>query len=156
MRPKFFEELHKQMLQNPDIFVLTGDLGYGGFDKIRNDYPNRFINCGASEQAMLDIAVGLALKGKVVFTYTITSFYLRAAETISLYLDHEQIPVHMVGSGRDQDYKHDGYSHDCTPAQNYIHSLKISEHYPQQVEDVADILAEVIRNEKPSFISLKR
>ena len=119
MRGYFAGCLYNEMLINPDIFLLTGDLGFGMFDKIRDDFPGRFINCGASEQAMLGIAVGLALKGKRVFVYTIASFFLRAAETISLYLMHEKIPVQLVGGGRNNDYKHDGKRHDANHPQLY-------------------------------------
>jgi len=156
MRPTFFQELHKQMGENPDIFALTGDLGFGGFDQIQKDFPQRFVNCGASESAMLDIAVGLALKGKIVFVYTITSFYLRAAETISLYLSHEQIPVILIGSGRDQDYKDDGISHDATQAQKFLHGMKIDEYYPKDKKEVARIVQATIKVGNPAFISLKR
>ena len=156
MRRTFFEELHKAMGNDPDIWALTGDLGWGGFDKIREDFPKRFVNCGASEQAMLDIAVGLALKGKKPFVYTITSFYLRAAETISLYLSHEQIPVFLVGSGRGQDYKHDGFSHDATVAQQFLKDMDITTFYPKEKEKVPETLEMILRMNKPCFLSLKR
>lgn len=156
MRRTFFQELYKQMKANPDIWVVTGDLGYIGFDRIRDEFPERFVNAGASEQAMVGIAVGLALKGKIPFVYTISSFFLRAAETINLYLHHEQIPVHLIGSGRDQDYAHDGYSHDGTMAQNYLRNLDLVNYYPDDKKEVKGILEEMIKNKKPSFLSLRR
>lgn len=156
MRKTFFEELYKQMKENKNIWVLTGDLGYIGFDKIRDDFPDRFVNCGASEQAMVGIAVGLAIKGKIPFCYTISSFYLRAAETINLYLHHEQLPVKLIGSGRDQDYAHDGYSHDAAAAQRFIMKSKVLGFYPDHKEDVPAILEEMLANNKPCFLSLRR
>lgn len=142
------------MKTNPDVYLLVGDLGYGGADKIKDDFPQRFINCGASEQAMVDIAVGLALEGKIPFVYTITSFYLRAAEQISLYLSHEQIAVHLAGSGRDDDYKDDGFSHDATAAQQFIHNLELFEYYPKEATHIN--VKEMAKSKRPSFISLKR
>ena len=41
MRKIFAEILHAEMAINPDIYLITGDLGYGLWDKIRDDYPNR-------------------------------------------------------------------------------------------------------------------
>lgn len=148
--------LYKAMAENPNIWLVTGDLGYALFDKIREDFPGRFLNVGAAEQAGVGICVGLALKGKIPFFYTISSFLLRAAEPISLYLSHEQIAVHLVGSGRDDDYKHDGFSHDATQAQKFIHDLAITEYYPQDKESIPHMVDAMIKNEKPSFISLKR
>jgi len=156
MRPEFFKQLYILMKKNPNVWALTGDLGYIGFDKIRDDFPERFINCGASEGAMLGIAVGLALEGKIVFVYTITSFFMRAAETIGLYLHGEQIPVKLVGSGRDQDYEIDGPSHDATISQNYLKNLDIINLYPETKEEIPLLVEKMVKSNLPQFISLKR
>lgn len=158
MRPEFFKQLYNLMKDNPDVWALTGDLGYGGFDKIREDFPERFVNCGASEQAMVGIAVGLALKGKIPFVYSITTFLLRRPyETIKLYLDGEGIPVHLVGSGRDKDYEHDGPSHDATDAGALLLTTpNIAQYWPTTEESIWRTLDDMITSNKPSFLSLKR
>ena len=76
MRKEFFVYLYEKMRVNPDIFALTGDLGFGGFDKIQQDLPKQFVNCGAAEQTMLDMACGLAVGGKIPVCYSITTFLL--------------------------------------------------------------------------------
>ena len=53
MRGYFAGELYNQMINNPNIIVLTGDLGYGLFDRIRDTFTNRFYNVGASEQLLI-------------------------------------------------------------------------------------------------------
>lgn len=156
MRPKFFEELYKLMQENENVWALTGDLGYGGFDKIQKDFPERYINCGASEQAMLGIAVGLALEGKIPFVYTITPFFMRALETINLYLHHEGVPVILVGSGRDQDYAHDGFSHDAEMIQNMFDLLNIDQYAPDKPEVIPGMLKMMVKHKKPAFLSLRR
>ena len=67
MRKDFANELYKAMKKNENIWLLTGDLGFGILENIRDKFPKRFINCGASEQAMMGIACGLALEGKIPF-----------------------------------------------------------------------------------------
>lgn len=148
--------LLEEMKKDEGIYLLTGDLGYGMLDKIKEVFPKRFINCGASEQAMLGIAVGLALEGKKPFVYTITSFFLRAAETISLYLTHENIPVRLIGGGRDTDYAHDGISHDATEAQKFLAGAGFVNHYPLDKEQVPQIVKIMVEKDEPSFISLRR
>lgn len=155
-RGYFAGQLYERMKDDPKIMVITADLGYAMLDKIKQDFPDRFINVGASEQTALGVAVGLALEGYKPFVYTITSFFLRAAETISLYLEHEKIPVRLVGGGRDDDYKHDGYSHYGTQAQKFIHSMKFVEGYPETKEEVPDIVNYMVDNDTPSFLSLRR
>jgi len=155
-RGYFAGALFSEMLKDSSIYLLTGDLGYGMFDKIQNMFPGRFINCGAAEQAMLDIAVGLAQEGKKPFVYTITSFFLRAAETISLYLAHENIAVRLVGSGVGDNYRHDGYSHDGTKAQEFIHSCQLMEHYPTSKEQIPTMVKYMVEHDEASFIGLIR
>lgn len=152
MRKDFFTQLYVEMQRNPDIFFITGDLGYGLADYIKSDFKERFINTGAAEQTMMGVAVGLALSGKVAIVYSITPFLLfRPFETIRNYISHESIPVIMVGSGRDKDYEHDGFSHDASDD-------IIIKQLPNIVFIKQDSinLAEVIESCKPTYINLKR
>jgi transketolase len=145
------------MKTNPNVWALTGDLGMGGFDKIRDEFPDRFLNCGAAEQAMLDIAVGLAYEGKIPFCYTITPFFYRSFETIRTYIDHEKLNVKLIGSGRDKDYAHDGFSHDASDIPQFFNQFKhIQSVYPEKVEDLPDILKTMVMHDKPYFLSLTR
>jgi transketolase len=107
---------------------------------------------------MLDMAVGLALSGKIPFVYSITPFLLsRGHETIRLYIDHEKIPVILVGSGRDSDYEIDGYSHDANDAGQILENFpNVIEYWPTSKDDMPRILNEVIEGRVPAFISLSR
>jgi transketolase len=158
MRKVFFEELYKQMKANNNIYALTGDLGFIGFDKIKKDFINRFINCGASEQSMLDIAVGLAYSGKIPVVYSITPFLIyRGFETIKLYINHEKLPVILVGSGRNKDYKTDGPSHDATDIPAILKALQsLKTYFPKSSEEIPELLDKVIKEQLPTFISLIR
>ena len=162
MRKTFFEELTRHMRKNKSIYAITGDLGKGGFDIIAQEFPDRFINGGAAEQACLGMAIGLALEGKIPFFYSITPFLLyRPFELIRNYLVNEQIPVKLIGSGRDDDYKHDGPSHDATDinllfgGKNKIFN-KIKTYFPEDKSEIPDTVKEMIDNNLPSFLSLRR
>ena len=87
------------------LFLLTGDLGYGLGDKIKIDFPDRFQDFGSSEQLMVAAACGLATEGHIPLVYSITPFVLyRPYEFIRNYINHEKIPVKLLGGGRDKDY----------------------------------------------------
>jgi transketolase len=107
---------------------------------------------------MVGIAVGLALKGKIPFVHSMTPFVLyRPFEWIRNYIDHESIPVKLVGSGRDRDYKDDSFTHECEDAKYLLDGWKnIVQFWPQEKEDVEAMVHEMVTNGKPSFISLKR
>ena len=160
------------METNPDIYLVTADLGMGMWDKIRDDFPDRFLNTGASEQAASDICVGLALSGKIPVFYSITPFLLyRCFETLRTYINHEELHVILVGSGRDDDYKHDGFSHDATDdillfnheAEGDCEDVevngildKIKPVWPTTNVLATQALANAISDDKPWYINLTR
>lgn len=146
------------MAKNKKIWALAGDLGYGGFDNIRKDFSDRFINVGASEHTMLDIAVGLALEGKIPFVYSITTFLLfRPFEVIRNYINHEKIPVKLIGSGRNKDYAHDGFSHWSEDDKKVMSFFpNITSLWPNNKEEIPRIIDKMIATKKPFYLNLKR
>lgn len=158
MRGWFAYELHYWMQLNPDIWVVSLDLGFGMLDKIRDDFPERFLNVGASEQAGVGIACGLAMSGKIPFVYSITTFLLyRPFEFIRNYVNHEKLPVKLIGSGRDKDYDHDGFTHHSTEAKGVLDTLpNVVQCFPETKEEIPEVTKEIINNDKPVFLSLRR
>lgn len=157
-RGYFAFELHQQMRKNTDIWFITGDLGRGAFDEIFRDYPDRSLNMGAAETAMMDIAVGLALSGKKPFVYSITTFLLyRPFEVIRNYINHEKIPVMLVGNGIDKDYHEDGFSHWSEDAKATLDLFpNIQQYWPKDRFHVPGIVQEMLQSNKPSFIGLSK
>lgn len=157
-RGYFAGSLYNEMIQNPDIWLITADLGYGMFDKIKNSFPKRFLNTGASEQAAMGIAVGLALSGKIPVVYSITPFLLyRPFETIRNYLNHEEIPVKLIGSGRNQDYEVDGRSHWAEEDREVMHIFRnIESRWPRSFQEIPNLVQEMIKSSKPWYLNLER
>jgi len=158
MRREFAERLHFEMGKNKNIVVLTGDLGYGLWDRIRIDYSDRFYNVGSSEQLMLGIACGLAMEGKIPIVYSITPFLLyRPFEIIRNYLDHEKIPVKLVGGGRNQDYGYLGFSHwalDDKRIMSVFDNIVVS--HPETDEELESMFSEFLYDDRPRYLNLKR
>jgi transketolase len=158
MRRTFADELLKKMLHNDKIFLIVGDLGYRVWDEHFKLYPDRCFNVGAAEQVMLDIAVGMAYDGKIPFCYSITPFLVyRPFETIRTYINHEKLPVKLVGSGRDKDYEVDGISHDASDVKGFLDQFKnLKQYWPMHKNAVPRMLEKMLEDKGPSFISLKR
>jgi transketolase len=152
MRRKFAVDLYELMRNDRNIILITADLGYGMLDKIKDELPEQFYNVGAAEQAMINIAIGMALSGKIPICYTISPFYFRCFESIRLYLDHESIPVILVGAGRGQDYSHEGFSHDASDHE----ILKCFKNINFLVPEESFNLHEIIYSGKPTYLNLKR
>jgi transketolase len=158
LRRRFADEVYKAMKSNDKIIVVTGDLGYKMWDQIRQDFPDRFYNVGAAEQSLIGVGVGLALEGKISIVFSITSFLLyRPFETIRNYIDHEKIPVILVGAGRDKDYLHDGFTHWSEEDKEVMKIFKnINAVWPESADEVSQITQKIIDSHEPWYINLKR
>jgi transketolase len=112
MREAFVDKLTEEAARNPDIVLITGDLGYGVLDKFSSNFPNQFINAGINEQSMMGMAAGYASTGKKVFVYSIGNFStLRCLEQIrnDICLMDNSVVVVSVGAG--YAYGSQGYTH---------------------------------------------
>lgn len=158
MRGYFAYELSK-LMSNKDIYLLFADLGYAMLDSIREKYPERSINTGASEQTMLDMAVGLAYEGKIPVVYSITPFLLyRPFETIRTYINHEKLGVKLIGGGRDRDYEHDGISHFAHDDREIMRVFRnIRMYHPESKEEITkEFVKGIILSSDPVYLNLKR
>ncbi len=158
MRGWFAYELYNQMVKDKNTWLVTGDLGYKMFDFIKKDFPERFINVGSAEQAMLGVGIGLALEGKKPFVYSITPFLLyRPFETIRNYVNGESIPVRLIGSGRGMDYFHDGFSHWAKEDKKIIKIFKnITPVWPKTKEEIPGIVSKMVKVSKPWYLNLRK
>ena len=158
MRGWFAHELYRQMAKNPKIILVVGDFGYKVFDYIQRDFPERFINAGASEQAMIGIAVGMALIGKIPVAYTVSSFLLyRPFETIRNYLHYENIPVKLIGSGRNKDYFDHGLCHWSEEDKKVMKIFKnIDAKWPENLDEIPGLVDDMIKSNKPWYVNLRR
>ena len=126
-------------------------------DDIFRDFPDRAINVGASEQLMIGLAVGLAYSGLEPVCYSITPFLLyRPFEMIRLYLDHENATVKLVGSGRDKDYGHDGFTHWAVDDVDIckVAFPKVRPYKPLKLTE--DLVEEFLTRPGPAYLNLSR
>ena len=88
MRPVFGRELVNLGHANPDVVVLSADVSNSDFTYLFAEaFPDRFINVGIAEQALIDVAVGLAYGGRIPFASTFAFLHAtRALEPIRTHL----------------------------------------------------------------------
>lgn len=113
MRNALASTLFELAQQDDRIVVVVADISpAGAMDDFRRAFPDRFINVGVAEQAMVGIAAGLAQRGFKVFCYTIATFALyRAFEFIRNDLAYQNLPVTVVGMGAGLSYGTLGATH---------------------------------------------
>ena len=157
VRKEFVRLLHHEMKINNKIMFIIGDLGYGHFDQIRAEFPNRVFNPGAAEQLMLGMAVGMAQEGCIPICYSMTTFVLyRPFEIIRTYIDYEKIPVKMLGAGRGKDYASAGWSHWATDDKEHLTGFKNIKKFWPSVEEMKTVFDLMVSDPNPYYINLSR
>ena len=124
MRDHFIKRFHELAVQDPRLILITGDLGFGVFDRFREERSDQFINAGVSEQNMTMLATGMAMEGRIAFTYSIGNFStLRCLEMIRNDASYHNADVKVVCIGGGFSYGALGISHHATEDLAIMRSL---------------------------------
>lgn len=128
MRDAFIGKALEAMASNDKLYFLSADFGAPLLDRIKKEFPRRFLNVGIAEQNLINIAAGMAFEGLTVHVYAISSFLsIRAFEQVKINLSlHSQIRelnVNMIGVGAGLSYDISGPTHHCLEDIPVINSL---------------------------------
>ena len=158
MRDAFINYLVKEGHEDPNLVLLSGDLGFGAFDVFRREHKDKFINIGIAEQNMTSIAAGMALEGFRVFTYSIGNFNtLRCLEQIRNDICYHNLDVTIVSVGAGFSYGQLGSSHFCTEDISIMRSLpNMTVLSPSENEEVSSLLSQVKNLKTPKYLRLDK
>lgn len=158
MRAEFLDQIFKIAETDDRLVFMTADLGFGVVEKFAERFPDRFINVGVAEQAMIASATGLAEAGIIPYCYSIATFTsLRALEFTRNGPIAHGLPVKVVGVGAGMDYGFDGLTHfaidDVSALRPYPGFLIWA---PADAEEVTEDLEEIHNDPRPTYIRLLR
>ncbi len=115
MRDAFIARLYGLCADDPRLYLITGDLGFSVLDGFIADYPQQFLNAGVAEQNMTAVGAGLALEGRIVFTYSIANFpVMRCFEHLRNDVCYHDANLKVVAVGGGFSYGQLGFSHHAT------------------------------------------
>ena len=115
MRDTFIKRLTELARSDPRIMLVTGDLGFGVLTPYAEELPAQYLNAGVAEQNMTGMATGMAMEGRVVFTYSIANFpILRCLEQLRNDAAYHGANVNAVSIGGGFSYGALGMSHHAT------------------------------------------
>jgi transketolase len=115
VRNAFLSELFELASAEPRIVFVTGDLGFSVVEEFMEALPKQFVNAGVAEQNMTAMAAGMALCGKIVFTYSIANFpTLRCLEQVRNDVCYHDANVTVVSIGGGFAYGTMGATHHAT------------------------------------------
>ena len=107
---------------------------------------------------MIGLCVGASYEGKKPIAYSITPFLLyRPFELLRNYVNKENLNIKLIGSGRDKDYAHDGFSHWAEDDKDIMLNLfkNIKSYWPE-MDNIIQTLDDVFEYDGPCYINLKR
>lgn len=158
MRTTFIEKLTEMAASDPRVTLVTGDLGFGVVQQFAERFPNQFLNAGVAEQNMTGIAAGMALSGRIVFTYSIANFpTLRPLEQIRNDVCYHNANVTVVAVGGGLAYGALGMSHHATEDLAILRSLPgINVIAPGDPVETAAAVEAVGRGIGPTYLRLGR
>jgi len=95
-------------------YLLVCDMGFGVIDQLKNEFPNRIINCGIMEQGTVGIAAGMSMSGLIPVVYSIVNFLVfRALEQIRNDVVSQNLKVKFIATGVNNYFNFLGSSHCC-------------------------------------------
>jgi transketolase len=158
VRRAFADTLHRMAAADDRVMLLTGDLGYGVFDKFVADFGPRYVNVGVAEAQLVDCAAGLALEGWRPLAYSIASFATgRCYEQIRVAVGYHDAPVVIVGAGGGYTYSDSGVTHhaaDDLALMSAIPAMTVVA--PGSPEEMTALLPQLLALDAPSYIRVGR
>ena len=113
MRVAYGKALADYGTVNPNVVVLDADVSASTQSHyFAARFPERFFNLGVAEAGMVDVAVGLALGGKIPFANTFAFLLsLRAAEQVRTCVAYAQTNVKLAAGYGGLSDSYDGPTH---------------------------------------------
>jgi transketolase len=140
------------------VFLVVGDLGFGVTEPFAKRFPARYLNAGVAEQNMTGVAAGLALSGKIVFTYSIANFpILRCLEQIRNDVCYHHANVKVVAVGGGFAYGSLGATHHATEDLAIMRALpEMTVVAPGDPEETSAATEAVAAHDGPCYLRLGR
>jgi transketolase len=112
MRETFLSTMDRALTADPRLVLVLADISAASVAGAKRRYPDRVINVGIREQALVGVAGGLALTGMRPVVHTFPSFLVeRPYEQIKLDLTHQGVGAVLVSFGGSYDMASAGRTH---------------------------------------------
>ncbi len=158
MRDAFLKTITTLAEQDPNVILLTADLGFGVFEEFEQKFPGQYFNVGVAEQNMTGLATGLALEGKKLITYSIGNFpTLRCLEQIRNDACYHEANITIVASGGGFSYGALGMSHHATEDLSILRSLPgITVVAPGTAWEAAQATWQLVQENKVGYLRIDK
>jgi transketolase len=157
MRDTFAQAFYEEALHNPKMFLVVADISPASkIANFKQDFPSRFIDVGVSEQTLIGLSAGLALRGYKPFAYTIANFTIyRPFEQVRDDVCYQNLPVTVVGMGAGITYSPLGATHHTLEDVAVMSAIpNMSVIAPCDPPELADAVRACVRHNGPIYLRL--
>lgn len=156
MREVFTDVVSTALERDPRLAVVLADISMDRFTEAAERHPDRVLNVGIREQAMVGVAGGMALAGMRPVLHTITPFLLeRPFEQLKLDINHQGSGALLVSTGASYDYPDAGRTHMGPGDVALIDTLPDwTVHVPGHPQEVAELLPAALRGDDRVYLRL--
>ncbi len=156
MRTVFVDTMIESLATDSRVVLLTADISSWFFTAVRAEYPDRVINLGIREQAMIDIAGGLALTGHRPVVHTYAPFLVeRPFEQLKIGLGHQDVGAVLVSVGASYDDPSWGRTHQSPGDVALFDTLPgWTVHVPGHEDEVEPLLRDAVSGDGRVYIRL--
>lgn len=159
MRKAYGDALVELGHARKDVVVLSADVQSSDFSSLfEQAFPDRFLNVGIAEPALVDAAAGLANSGKVPIANTFAFlFATRALEMVRTHLCYGNANVKLAGAYAGVSDSFDGPTHHAITDVAILRSLpRMTVVIPADPLAVAKLLPQVVEWNGPVYFRLCR
>jgi len=154
MRDELNLVLMELMEEDKSIYFLSMDGGESTFSSLKKRFPERYINAGVSEQAIIGMASGMALEKLKPYVYSITPFILeRPFEQVKLDIVQQRANVKLFGYWN---YPTAGPTHLTKNPKGLCEILGIKFIQPENSAETREKIFEEYEKNGPVFFSLRK
>jgi transketolase len=124
MKKDFMRAMMRLGAEDSRVNLVVGDIGFATVEPFAEKFPKQFLNAGVAEQNMTGIAAGLALSGRIVYTYSIANFpIIRCLEQVRNDVCYHNANVKIASIGCGLSYGSLGMTHHATEDLAIMRSL---------------------------------
>ncbi|MCF8243033.1 MAG: hypothetical protein K9J16_16775 [Melioribacteraceae bacterium] len=149
-----YEELIYDLVQkDKNYFILTAE-NRAAIRNLPEKITNNFLDTGISEQTLIGVSAGLALRGRKPIAHVLASFLtMRAFEFIRTDIGIPNLPVKMVGAFAGFLSEANGPTHQAIEDISLMRGIpNINVFCPSDEDDMILGLPEVLKSDSPFYI----
>lgn len=149
-----YEDLLFELIQKDDRYLVVTAENRAAIRGLPDKIGNKFIDTGITEQTMIGMSAGLALRGRIPITHALATFItMRAFEFIRTDVGIGNLPVKMVGAVPGFLSDGNGPTHQAIEDISIMRGIpNVNVFCPADEEDMLLGLPQVFASESPFYI----